>query len=273
MYVVGLLPMWVLYLISSFFAFLMFRLIPYRKNVVTQNLSRSFPEKSKEERTILVQDFYRCFTDNVVEIIKSFSITPEQQMRKVSVTGIELIHEQLRNNKHVIISMGHCGNWEILNILSHQTSVNMYAVYKPLRNKTVDKLFLRLRSRFGMELISSKSIVRHLLSNKGNPSVYFFIADQCPRVVEEKYRLEMLNQRTSMFSGVEKLACLTDAAVMYMHVIRSCRGKYAITYKPISMNPKETKETEIIKHYALLLEQNIQERPSDWLWSHKRWKR
>lgn len=273
MYVVGLLPMWMLYLISSFFAFLMFRLIPYRKSVVTQNLSRSFPDKSEMERKQMARDFYRCFTDNVVEIIKSFSITAEQQKQKVTVVGRELIEEQLRNNKHVIISMGHCGNWEVLNILSHQSAVDMFAVYKPLRNRTVDQLFFQLRSRFGMGLVPSQSIVRHILSNKENPSVYFFIADQCPRVVEEKYRLKMLNQQTSMFSGVEKLACLTNAAVLYMHVTRSCRGKYVITYKPITMNPKETKETEIIKHYALLLEQNIQESPSDWLWSHKRWKR
>lgn len=273
MYMVGLLPMWVLYLISSFFAFLMFRLVPYRKGVVTQNLSRSFPEKSELERQQMTRDFYRCFTDNVVEIIKSFSITAEGQKQKVSVTGLELVHDQLRANKHVIISMGHCGNWEILNILSHQAAVDMYAVYKPLRNRAVDRLFLTLRSRFGMGLVPAKSIVRHILSNKDKPSVYFFIADQCPRVVEEKYRLNMLNQQTSMFSGVEKLACLTDAAVMYMHVTRSGRGKYAITYKPITLSPKETKETEIIRHYASLLEQNIQESPSDWLWSHKRWKR
>lgn len=270
---VGLLPMWVLYLISSFFAFLMFRLVPYRKGVVTQNLARSFPEKSEKERKQLAQDFYQCFTDNVVEIVKSFSITAERQKQKVTVIGLEQIEEQLHNNKHVIISMGHCGNWEVLNILAHQYPANMFAVYKPLRNRPVDQLFLRLRSRFGMGLVPAKSIVRHLLSNKGKPSVYFFIADQCPRVVEEKYRLMMLNQPTSMFSGVEKLACLTDAAVFYMHVIRSARGHYVITYKPITDRPKETQETEIIHQYARLLEQNILERPSDWLWSHKRWKR
>jgi KDO2-lipid IV(A) lauroyltransferase len=251
----------------------MFYLLPYRKNTVIRNLSRSFPEKNEKEIKLIMRNFYRLFTDNVAEIFKSFSVSAIEQAKKVSVTGMELIENQLLNNKHVIICMGHCGNWEILNILPQQASADMYAVYKPLRNDVFDRLFLILRSRFGMQLVQTKAIVRHILTNKRNPSIYFFIADQCPKQVEEKYRVMMLNQPTSMFSGVEKLARSTNAAVMYMHVTRKDRGKYEIVYKPICIESKNTGETEIIKQYALLLEQNIRERPSDWLWTHKRWKR
>ncbi|MDL2309560.1 lysophospholipid acyltransferase family protein [Parabacteroides sp. OttesenSCG-928-B22] len=273
LYVVGLLPMQLLYKVSSFSSYFMFHVLSYRKRIVTQNLSRSFPEKSEEERKQIAVGFYRCFTDNIVEIVKLFSINPERQAKKVSVTGAEQLVAQLENNKHVIVCMGHCANWEILNILPYRGDINMYAVYKPLRNRAVDRLFLALRSRFGLGLVPSRSIVKHFLSNKNNPSVYFFIADQCPKVPEEKYRLMMLNQQTSMFSGVEKLARSTDAAVMYMHVTRTSRGNYAIDYKLISTQSKQTEETEIIRQYASLLEQNILENPSDWLWSHKRWKR
>lgn len=272
-YLVSLIPMQILYMVSSFSSFLLFYVIPYRKNTVRLNMTRSFPEKSATEIDQVTRDFYRCFTDNVVEILKSFSISSKQQMAKVTVIGMERIEEQLQQNKHVIICMGHCGNWEILNILSHRIAIHMYAVYKPLRNNLMDRLFLSLRTRFGMRLVPAKSIVRHLLCNKANPSVYFFIADQCPKIVEEKYRLVMLNQHTSMFSGVEKLARSTGAAVMYMHITRDKRGKYTIQYKPICMDPQKTEETEIIKQYAFLLEQNIQEKPCDWLWTHKRWKR
>jgi KDO2-lipid IV(A) lauroyltransferase len=262
-----------LYQISAFISFFMFYIFPYRKNTVMLNLSRSFPEKNEKEINLIMRDFYRLLTDNVAEIIKSFSISAIEQAKKVSVTGMELIENQLLNNKHVIICMGHCGNWEILNILSQQAPANMYAVYKPLRNNVVDRLFLILRSRFGMRPVQTKSVVRHILTNKKNPSIYLFVADQCPKQVEEKYRVMMLNQKTSMFSGVEKLARSTNAAVMYMHVTRKDRGKYEIAYKPICIESKNTDETEIIKQYSVFLEQNIRERPSDWLWTHKRWKR
>jgi len=272
-YLVSLLPMPVLYKISTLLSFVMLYVFPYRKSTVIQNLTRSFPDKNYKEIDSIMKGFYRSFTDNVVEILKSFTISSRGQMGKVSVKGMEAIQDQLQRNRHVIICMGHCGNWELLTILSKFTSVNTYAIYKPLKNQAMDRLFLALRTRFGMGLISTKSIVRHILSNKNNPSIYFFIADQCPKQVEEKYRVNMLNQRTSMFPGAEKLARSTNASVMYMHVIRTSRGQYEVVYKPICVESGETAETEIIQRYSLLLEQNIQERPSDWLWTHKRWKR
>ncbi|MDH6357168.1 lysophospholipid acyltransferase family protein [Parabacteroides sp. PF5-9] len=273
-YLVSLLPMIVLYRISAFSSFMMLHVFSYRKGTVIQNLSRSFPEKNYEEIDRIMREFYRSFADNAAEILKSLSISSENQMDKViSITGMDLIEEQLLNNKHVIVSMGHCGNWELLSILSLHASNNMYAVYKPLKNKAMDKLFLTMRSRFGMQLVPAKSVVRHILSNKNNPSVYFFIADQCPKLVEEKYRVHMLNQTTSMFTGVEKLARSVDAPVMYMHITRSGRGQYHVSYKPICLESKMSQETEIIQHYSSLLEQNIREKPSDWLWTHKRWKR
>lgn len=272
-YLVSLLPMVVLYWFSTFMSFIMLHLIPYRKSIVIQNLSRSFPEKNYDEIDRIMRKFYYSFTDNVAEILKSFSISSKEQMAKVTVTGMHLIKEQLQENKHVIISMGHCGNWEVLNILSLYAPNNMYAVYKPLRNKPMDHLFIVLRSRFGLKLVPAKSVTRHILSNKNNPSVYFFIADQCPKQVEEKYRVNLLNQLTSMFTGVEKLARAVDAAVMYMHITRSRRGVYDIVYKPVCVEAKKSSETEIIRDYSLLLEQNIRENPSDWLWTHKRWKR
>lgn len=272
-YLTSLLPMALLYRISAVLSFIMLYIIPYRKRIVIQNLSRSFPEKNYDEIACIMNQFYRSFTDNVVEILKTFSISAEKQKNKVTITGMDLIWQQLSENKHVIISVGHCANWELLTVLSLYASGNMYAAYKPLKNKVMDRLFLTLRSRFGMNLVPAKSVARHILSNHNNPSIYFLIADQCPLQVEEKYRVTLLNQTTSMFTGVEKLARSVDAAVMYMHVTRSGRGLYNVEYKPICLESGKSNDTEIIRRYSLLLEQNIREKPSDWLWTHKRWKR
>ncbi len=48
-YFISYLPFSILYLISDFFYLLVYYGIGYRKNVVRQNLQRSFPEKSTAE--------------------------------------------------------------------------------------------------------------------------------------------------------------------------------------------------------------------------------
>jgi KDO2-lipid IV(A) lauroyltransferase len=261
-----------LYGLSKLVYLFLFHLFAYRKTVVIQNLSRSFPEKKYVEIELTAKAFYHSFCDNLAEIVKSVSIPVSQQKEKVKLVGFEKITNQLKQGKHVIASMGHCGNWEMLNVLPSLFEADIYAVYKPLSAECVDRLFLKIRSRFGMNLIPDKSVARHIMSNR-NPALYLFLADQCPLTVNETFRFDFLHQKTSVFSGVEKLARKANACVVYLHTIRISRGLYRIECKEITTDSRLTGETDITRRYVHLLEQNIREHPGEWLWSHKRWKR
>ena len=57
-----------------------------------------------------------------------------------------------------------------------------------------------------------------------------------------------------------------------MPVKKLKRGRYAASFELISDEPKQTKENEITAIYSQKLEQEIQENPAYWLWSHDRWK-
>ena len=268
----GMLPMPLLYGISHLAYLLMFHLFAYRKMVVIQNISRSFPDKKYGEVKQIVKGFYRSFCDNMAEILKSVSASPLQQKAKIELVDFERIRRQIGLGRHVIASMGHCGNWEILNIIPFILGIKAYAIYKPLSTKCMDSLFLKIRSRFGMHLLTDKSVARHLMTNE-NPSLYFILADQCPAGVDETPRIPFLHQSTRVFRGVEKLARKTNAGVFYLHVVRTSRGQYRVECKEITTNASRTDEEEITRHYLRLLEQNIHEYPAGWLWSHKRWKR
>jgi KDO2-lipid IV(A) lauroyltransferase len=263
----------ILYGISNLIYVIILPVAGYRKSVVIQNLSRSFPEMNYGDIQRTMRAFYHGFTDNFAEILKAISTPFPQLASKVTLINFDVLEEQIKQGKSVIVSMGHCGNWELMSVLPGILNLSSCAVYQPLKSKIVDKLCLFLRSRFGTELIPAKSVARHFLSNKDNPSLYLFLADQCPAFVEEKYQLGLLNQKTSTFSGIEKLARSTGAMVVYIHVLKTDKGMYSAECKIISADSKLTQPTEITKNYLQLLELNIREQPSGWLWTHKRWKR
>ena len=73
-YLISLLPWRVMYLISDVIAFILNHVVGYRKKVVIANLQIAFPEKSQKERASIVKQFYRQFTDNFIEVIKSLII-------------------------------------------------------------------------------------------------------------------------------------------------------------------------------------------------------
>jgi KDO2-lipid IV(A) lauroyltransferase len=272
-YIVSLIPMAFLYAIASFAFFLVYNVIGYRKAVVIQNISRSFPDMKYGEIRCIVEKFYACFTAYFAEILKNISASAEILDKKIIFENLELIDQYINNGRNVIACSGHCGNWEMLNLMPYKLRHDMYAVYKPLRSGVMNKLMIKLRSRFGMKLITDKSVIRHILTQRSTLAVYLFLADQCPRIKEEKYKFELLNQATYVFSGMEKLARISKSAVIYLNITQLSKGNYKITCIPVCSEAKSMNEAEITRKYVDLLRENITEEPYGWLWTHKRWKR
>src|SRR5690606_15941502 len=225
-YAVSLLPMPFLYAVASFTFFLAYYIIGYRKAVVIQNVARSFPDKRYGEIRAIVKKFYACFVSYFAEIIKSISAPADVLDKKIVFENLELIDGYINAGRNVIACLGHCGNWEMLNFMPYKMRHDIFAVYRPLRSGTMNRLMVKLRSRFGMKLIPDNAVVRHVLTKNLNPTVYLFLADQCPRTQEEKYRFTLLNQETYVFSGMEKLARKGQTAVVYLHITQLSKGSY-----------------------------------------------
>jgi KDO2-lipid IV(A) lauroyltransferase len=272
-YIVSLLPMTFLYAMASLAFVLVYHVVGYRKAVVIQNISRSFPDMKYGEIRCNVKKFYSFFIAYFAEMLNSISATAEVLNKKIIFENLGVIDKYINGGRNVIACLGHCGNWEMLNFMPHKLHHDMYAVYKPLRSRTMNKLMIKLRSRFGMKLIPDKSVIRHILTQKSSAAVYLFLADQCPRIKDDKYKFNLLNQETYIFSGMEKLARKSNSAVIYLHITQLSKGNYKITCIPVCSEAEYMNEGEITKKYVDLLTENIKEEPYGWLWTHKRWKR
>lgn len=273
LYAISLLPMTLLYAMGSITYFLAYYIIGYRKEVVIQNIARSFPEKRYGEVRAIVKKFYTCFVAYFAEIIKSISVSAEVLDKKIIFENQELIDQYIASGRNVIACLGHCGNWEMLNFMPYKMHHDLYAVYKPLKSATMNKLMIKLRSRFGMKLIPDRAVIRHILSKDSRAATYLFLADQCPQTKEEKYRFTFLNQETYIFSGMEKLARTSRSAVIYLHITQLSKGRYKIACVPICSEAASMPDGEITQRYVDLLTENIKEEPYGWLWTHRRWKR
>jgi KDO2-lipid IV(A) lauroyltransferase len=50
------------------------------------------------------------------------------------------------------------------------------------------------------------------------------------------------------------------------------RGHYDLTFIPICDDASQTTPEDLLRKYYDLLQEEINETPANWLWSHKRWK-
>src|SRR5690606_15578057 len=152
---VSILPFRVLYLLSDFFYFLVYKVIKYRVKTVRYNLELTFPQLSFAERKEIEKKFYAHLCDMFLEMIKTITISPKELDKRFVYTNLDLIKAYEAKQKSIIIMLPHYGNWEWINSLGLLVHFKGYGIYKPLKNKYFDKLIRDIRSRFNAELIST----------------------------------------------------------------------------------------------------------------------
>lgn len=276
LYLLSLLPMRLLYLLSDGLFFPLFHVVKYRRKVVEKQLDECFPEKSMQERRAIERQFYHFFCDYLVEVIKLFSISKEEMMRRMKFFGIEQVREELKDKKFCFLYLGHYCNWEYIASLSYWLpEIHCGQIYHRIYNQAFDDLFLKLRGQFGGESILMKDTLRRILTlrNQEKKVMIGFISDQLPKWENMNHWTTFLNHDTSFFIGAERIAKQVDAALYYVDVERVKRGYYQVTFRLMTLHPKEFPDYELTDQYARLLEKSIRHQPAYWLWTHKRWKR
>lgn len=276
LYLLSLLPMRLLYLLSDCLFFPLFHIVKYRRKVVEKQLDECFPEKSMQERRAIERQFYHFFCDYLVEVIKLFSISKKEMMRRMKFVGIEQVREELKDKKFCFLYLGHYCNWEYIASLSYWLpEIHCGQIYHRIYNQAFDELFLKLRGQFGGESILMKNTLRRILTLRGQEKKVMigFIADQLPKWENMHHWTTFLNHDTSFFIGAERIAKQVDAALYYVDVERVKRGYYQVRFRLMTLHPKEFPDYELTDQYARLLEESICRQPAYWLWTHKRWKR
>ncbi|MDR1090293.1 MAG: lysophospholipid acyltransferase family protein [Prevotella sp.] len=278
-YLHALLPLRLLYVLSDILYFWVYIVAGYRLKVVRENLSGSFPEKPEKELRLIERKFYHHFCDYFVETIKLLHISDEEMSRRMKFENMEQVNELMKDGNSVLMFLGHYCNWEWVTSINlnfkDEENIVLSQIYKPLKNKAFDDLFLKIRSRFGSLGIPRYETLRTIvkLRRDKKQTMIGFMADQLPSINNIHYWTDFLNQDSAVFTGVERIAKKTGFAVTYLDVQKESRGYYKATIKLISNNPAEEPGFKITETYIRAMEKTILREPAYWLWTHKRWKR
>jgi KDO2-lipid IV(A) lauroyltransferase len=270
-------PMWLLHLQSRCLAFVAQRVIGYRRKVVLDNLRKAFPEKSEPEIRRIATAFYLNFTDVIVEIVKLASIRTERVRDRVVLLNPEIIPSMIAHGGGGLAMFGHCTNWEWLAAgLGIQLPFPTVGVYKTLSNKAFDRVMLHIRSRHGNHMITMEQTFRESLIRLKKPCYIGILGDQSPARHPGMYFTRFMGRPAPVHLGIATICLKMDVPLYHFDIRRVRRGRYVVRFTHIphaDLLPfsKEAVHTLTDRHVAAL-ETAIREAPSDWLWSHRRWK-
>ena len=272
LWIFSLLPIQILYLISKIIRFIVYDIFCYREKVVINNIQNTFIEKSQTEVIKLKNNFFDYFFELIVEIIKLLSISNDELNKRFTFSNINVIEHALKQNKSVIVVVGHYGNWEwALRSASNLTDTKIVGVYKRINNTIFEWLLLKIRSNTNVLPVEIKSLSRELVNNK-EKKIYAIVADQSPTLEQSNVRINFLNRDTLVYTGVEKISKKYNMPVFYLNINLTRKGYYESTFEEICSKDINGKKLEITKEFFSKLENQIKSEPRLWLWSHKRWK-
>lgn len=272
LFCISLLPMGILYALSDALFFLLCRVVKYRVAVIDENLKLSFPEKPDHEREQIKINYYKNLCDSVVETIKLITISKKELSRRMSCNweAFELMTQQNKNGQAY---MSHQFNWEWATVLCNWHAPRRFTgLYMPLTNKIFDKIYYKIRSRSGTDLIRVQDSQKEMPRVQQSKILWGFIADQNPSDPKRVSWNLFLNRQTAFFKGPEFIARRYNNLVYFGEIIKTKRGYYHIEIKLAFNNPQDTKEGVITEAYVRYLEDSIKRRPENWVWSHRRWK-
>lgn len=274
------LPFWLLYRLSDITFCMIYFIGRYRRHTVDRNLAESFPDLSPQERARIRRRFYRNFADYIFETIKLLHVSDSQIRSRMTFSGVEIADRYLAQQRPVVAFFSHCGNWEwapsvtLWSDFTPGKDAEFCQIYRPLRNRAMDSLMLKLRSRFGSVSLPKNLAFLDLMRyrKRGIPTITGFMSDQKPSHGDPGHITRFLNHPTAFITGTETVARRLDAAVIYWDMRKTGRGRYHIDMKLITDTPTQLPQGTITDRYVSLLTQTIRRDPAIWLWSHKRWK-
>ncbi len=237
-------------------------------------MTLSFPKKSFSEIKKIERKFYNHFSDLMVEMIKNFSISKNEMLKRYNFKNIELINNEEKKGKSTILLLGHFSNWEgMLTIGSHLIG-NAYGIYTPLTNKYFEKKMTMSREKYGSFLLSRYKTFDFIESMKrsNDYGLLGFIGDQSPKKDSKSYVRTFMGTKVPVFTGAERIAKNYNFPIFYCKINRVKRGFYEAEISVLAMNPLEYKENEITNLFFNKLERQIVQNPSEYLWTHNRFK-
>lgn len=247
-------------------------MIGYRKKVVMHNLTIAFPYKSHSQKKKIAKQFYHNLIDTFIESTKMISLS-ERTLHKRFSANYEVINDLHATGKSVQLHSGHFFNWEFANYaLADKLKYPFVGVYMPIRNQVFNKLFYKLRSRFGTKLIAANNFKNEFNVYKDKQYCLALVGDQNPGRLDKAFWADFFGRKTPFIKGLELGAKANNTAVVFCHFFPVKRGYYRAELKLLTTEAAGMQDGEITAEFIQFMEESIRKRPANYLWSHRRWK-
>jgi KDO2-lipid IV(A) lauroyltransferase len=261
---------------------LVFSLLPYRRQVVLDNIDQAFGDALTEnDKVYLAKAFYSHLLTSIKETIQLRFMSENKLRSRVEIRGHEQLLALAAEGRGVLILTGHFGNWEfapiggILNFKQFQGQFHF--IRRTLGSKKLERFLFRRYYRAGLGVIPKKNSLQQVCDVLEQKHAVVFVLDQHASIKNrDGIAAEFFGKKAGTYRSLASLSRHTGLPVVPAAGYRIENGRHVLEFfEPIFWQDFGNTQESIYHNtvaYNKALEKIILAHPEQWLWLHKRWK-
>ncbi|RUM59498.1 MAG: lipid A biosynthesis acyltransferase [Persephonella sp.] len=247
--------------------------IGYRKKVILKNLDIAFPELNKLEKEKTAEGVLQYIGRNIVDFVRIPVYSRKNQILDIAdiVEGKELLYKY--KDKGAILITGHIGNWEILGAVISKLNYKITVLAYRQENKKINQFIESIRTSANIGIIYHDQPLKKMLKILNEGGFLGFLADQ-NALRHRGVFVDFFNFPASTISLPAKISLKYRIPMIFTYNYLDLKDKkYKIFFKEIDISKySKNQYKELTQEFTKELEKAIRKNPSQYLWTHKRWK-
>ena len=257
-----------------------YRLLPFRRQVVLDNLRRVYGDAVDEaEIERLAQAHYGHLGRLLWEFLWFPWLSQRRRLAMVRVENLEALLAAHGQAKGVLILTGHFGNFEVATAAGlaqfPAAQGRFHFVRRPIRPEWLDRLVTRRFRKAGFGVLPKRGGLDAILDRLGAGDLVVFPFDQHASR-KDGVLVEFFGHPAGTFRSLAVIALTTGAPVVPASSWREPDGQHVLRFEAPLTPIEHADANEAIRlnsrAYNRALERMIVRRPEQWWWVHRRWK-
>ena len=239
------------------------------KKIIEKNLT-IFKKDGKFIKDDIIKLMWSNYGKTFIEymFLKKFSKTSDH----IKVKGEEILNDIISQKKQVIFVSGHFANFELMSMELTKRNVKLATIYRPLNNIFLNPLMEYLRKKYICRNQVQKGI-KGLKETINYIKNGFNIALMIDQRLSEGIKSKFFGKDALTTTLPAQLINRFNLEIVPIYISRLNNNNFEMEImKPISLKESLNTKEQITDRLNVLMEDLILRDPSQWIWTHNRWK-
>ena len=246
------------------------------KNTIKNNIKIGLGNIDEKKEYAIINGMWSNIGRTLAEYVflKDFKFN-RTSFNHIKINGAEYLDKIKKSNIPVIFYSGHFANFELMAMELDKSGIKTAAIYRPLNNFFLNPLmeFLRMKYICPTQIPKGRMGMREIVSRI---KAGYSIALMMDQRVSEGQKIPFFSKPAFTTTIPAQLALKYDCRLVPIFLERKGGVNFEMTvYEPYKIEKTDNAE-EDTKNITLKINQVIEKmvikNPTQWIWSHNRWK-